>query len=206
MSKTRALGNLADFAASAPSPTPRSTEERLENIEARLENIEARLENIEKILNTMLYTLSDINENFDKVSKQPKAKQAHQKKASPPPQKKAVSESKPKKKVHQEESAPKTEKTEKIEKAAIVHSPTPEEAMRAVVEFAQQSPDTLWQVTKFKEAIRDASGIGTKHITKACAELRENGTLKRIENVEVDGEMVKSAFQFVLQDEETPDA
>ena len=60
-----ALGKISDFASSPPDPTP--PEERLE----RLERIETRLENIEKLLNTVLYAVTDLNESFDKVSKSP---------------------------------------------------------------------------------------------------------------------------------------
>lgn len=61
--QSAALGKLSDFAS-----TPVTTEDRLDRIEMRLESIE-------KVLNTLLYTLSDLNETFDKVSKQPQVKQ-----------------------------------------------------------------------------------------------------------------------------------
>ena len=66
--QSAALGSLSDFATSPGTP------------EDRLERIETRLENIEKLLNTVLYAISDLNLSFDKASKTaetpaPKAKQ-----------------------------------------------------------------------------------------------------------------------------------
>lgn len=57
--QTAALGTLSDFASSPSKP------------EDRLERIESRLENIEKLLNTVLYAVTDLNETVDKVSKSP---------------------------------------------------------------------------------------------------------------------------------------
>ena len=60
--QSAALGSISDFASSPSTP-----DEKLD----RLERIENRLETIEKLLNTVLYAITDLNEVFDKVSKQP---------------------------------------------------------------------------------------------------------------------------------------
>ena len=65
--QSASLGSVADFATRPQIPEPMDTE-------ARLDRIETRLENIEKLLNTVLYGINDINEAFDKVSKQPQPK------------------------------------------------------------------------------------------------------------------------------------
>ena len=57
--QSAALGTLSDFASSPVTP------------EDRLERIESRLENIEKLLNTVLYAVTDLNATVDKVSKSP---------------------------------------------------------------------------------------------------------------------------------------
>lgn len=52
--------------------------------------------------------------------------------------------------------------------------------------------------------IREDTGISSNRANKAIKALRENGTINRIEDVEVDGEMLKGAYQFVPK-EESPD-
>ena len=64
--QSASLGSLSDFASSPATPDEKP--DRLD----RLDRIENRLENIEKLLNTVLYAVTDLNETVDKVSKTPK--------------------------------------------------------------------------------------------------------------------------------------
>ena len=82
-------------------------------------------------------------------------------------------------------------------------NPVLEADIEAIIEFAQQHPDRLWHGSTLAKTIRDTCGISRKRIDKAFASLRESGTLKIVENVEVDGEMLKGAYQFAPKEEDT---
>lgn len=75
--------------------------------------------------------------------------------------------------------------------------------LQAITDFGQQHGDRLWHMTTLAKAIRDTCGISRKRVQKALVALRENGTIKVIENVEVDGEMLKGAYQFPPKEENT---
>ena len=92
---------------------------------------------------------------------------------------------------------PKAQPKPKPKGPAETPSPFREADIQAIINFLeQQDPDRLWHVTKLAKAIRDTCGISRKRIQKAFSELKTNGTIKIIENVEVDGEVLKNAYQF----------
>ena len=82
-------------------------------------------------------------------------------------------------------------------------SPFLEADIEAITDFGQQHGDRLWHMTTLAKTIRDTCGISRKRIEKAFAALKESGTLKIVENVEVDGEMLKGAYQFAPKEEDT---
>jgi len=104
-----------------------------------------------------------------------------------------------------ENPIPISEKPEAKTKNTVSKTPSPflEADIQAIIDFGQQHGDRLWRTTTLAKTIRDACGISRKRIANAFVVLKENGTLKIVENVEVDGELLKGAYQFAPKEEDT---
>ena len=173
--QSAALGTLSDFASSLPTP------------EERLERIESRLESIEKLLNTVLYAVTDLNVTVDKVSKSPAKTTPTQKpkrqQAQKPTQKPTPHE--------QQVQVAKVAKQERAKKVAAV-----QEALEARIRACEQQVlDFLadGKTVSYKEILQEMRDheFSEKTTKRVLNPLIESGKVKRTRQ-EIEGETVTS--------------
>ena len=184
MSKQKAIGTLADLQSTQPVP---------ETTDTRVDNLEKRVAQLETLLNDVMQQLDQPyrdQKNFDgkphgngkpnpAKPKQAKPKQAKPKQAKP-------------KKVNPPSLPPATEaQTQAHAEAAIT--------------FLSQDPEKLWHGGQLRKAIQKHCATSNQRATLAIKLLRRTGYLVVLSNVEVDGSILKGAFQFV-PDPQTPEA
>ena len=68
--------------------------------------------------------------------------------------------------------------------------------IEAAITFLEKHPDRLWHGRKLRQAIKDTCEISNARLKIVIDELRKNGKLTIVNNVEVDGEMLKGAYQY----------
>ena len=172
------LGTLVDF-QSAPQPLPETTDERIDRLERRLLQVET-------LLNDVMQVLDKPFQNKPASNGKP---QATQKRNGKPPV-----PSKPKAKNTQKAPTPPTPAPTEEQKRADIE---------AVIAFLHQHPDRLWKGTHLQKAIKEHCNLSNKRAASAIKRLRKTGHLVIVQNVEVDGEILVGAFQFVPQPEPT---
>ena len=78
--------------------------------------------------------------------------------------------------------------------------PTPSHSkadIQAVTEFLKQHGDRLWHGNKLRKAIKErCEGISNKRLKSVLETLRKDGKITIVANVEVDGVLLKGAYQF----------
>ena len=183
--QSKSLGSLTDFQTAQP-PTPETTDERFDRLERRLLQVETLLNDVTQQLDKPYRDQQDFNEKprSNGKPKQAKPKQANPKQAKP--------------------SKPKAKK-----KAPATTTPaTTEEEKRAdnesIIAFLHQHPDRLWKTAQLQKAIKTNCDLSNKRASSAIKRLRKTGHFVIVKDVEVDGEMLSGAYQFVPQPE-TPE-
>ena len=78
--------------------------------------------------------------------------------------------------------------------------PTPSHSkadIQAVTEFLKQHGDRVWHGNKLRKAIKEScEGISNKRLKSVIETLRKDGKITIVANVEVDGVLLKGAYQF----------
>ena len=166
--QSKSLGSLTDF-QTAPQPIPETTDERIDRLERRLIQVET--------------LLNDVMQQLDRPFRDLHSKQngkPSQAKQKPKP----VKPSSPK---QAKQKPPTVQPTSSHSKADI----------QAVTEFLKQHGDRLWHGNKLREAIKErCEGISNKRLKSVLETLRKDGKITIVANVEVDGVLLKGAYQF----------
>ena len=190
--QTKSLGGLADLQASPP-PTPETTEERIDRLERRLLQVET--------------LLNDVTQQLDKPYRDQQLGNGEPHRSEKPKQVKQV---KPKQ-VNPQLAKPKAKKAKKAKKAQTPPSPATEVQTQAdniaITTFLSQDPDKLWHGAKLRSAIQELCSLSNQQVASAIKHFRQTGHLVIEREVEVDGQILNGAYQFIPQPEtpETPD-
>ena len=184
--QTKSLGGLADIQASPP-PTPETTEERIDRLERRILQVES--------------LLNDVMQQLDKPYK----------KDQPHSNGKTHSNGKPRQAnpVKPKQAKPQQTKPKRVNPPPL--PPATEEQTQAHAEaaitFLSQYPEKLWHGGQLRKAIQKHCATSSQRATLAIKLLRQTGHLLIVKDVEVDGNILKGAYQFIPQPEtpETPD-
>ena len=191
--QTKSLGGLADLQAS-PTPTPETTEERIDRLERRLLQVETLLNDVMQQLDRPYrdQPLFDGKPHGNGKPNPVKPKQANPVKPK---------QAKPK------QAKPKAEKAKKAPTPPV--PPATEEETQAYAEatitFLLQDPEKLWHGAKLRKSIQKHCATSSQRATLAIKLLRRTGHLLIVKDVEVDGSILKGAYQFV-PDPQTPEA
>ena len=175
------LGPLTNF-QSAPEPTPETTDERIGRLERRILQVETLLNDVMQQLDKP-YRETPQNNGKPKQAKQAKTQQTQSKQAKP--------------------SKPKTKKKAPTPAAPATTEEQKQADTAAVIAFLHQHPDSLWHGRKLRITAKEHCGISNRRIALATKHLRKTGHLVIVKDVEVDGEKLDGAFQFVPQPEPT---
>ena len=156
---------------SAIPHTPETTDERIDRLERRVLQVET--------------LLNDVTQQLDKPYRNQqhgngKPKQAKPKQAKPNPK--------------------------KVKKAPTPPTPalTKEETQVndvAIIAFLSQDPDKLWHGAKLRIAIQELCDLSNQQVVSSIKRLRKIGHLVIVKDVEVDGNILKGAYQFIQQPE-----
>ena len=73
----------------------------------------------------------------------------------------------------------------------------------AIIALLSQEPDKLWGGENLRSAIQELCSLSNKQVASAIKRLRKTGHLVFQKDVEVDGSILKGAFQFVQNPEPT---
>ena len=169
--QTKSLGSLTDFQSAIPH-TPETTDERIDRLERRLIQVET--------------LLNDVMQQLDRPFRD-----LHNKQNGKPSQ--AKQKTKPVKPV--KPSSPKQAKPKQP-----TAQPTPSHSkadIQAVTEFLKQHGDRVWHGNKLRKAIKEScEGISNKRLKSVIETLRKDGKITIVANVEVDGVLLKCAYQF----------
>ena len=190
--QTKSLGGLADIQASPP-PTPETTEERIDRLERRLLQVETLLNDVMQQLDRPYKDQQDFNGKPHSNEKQKQMKQAN------PVKPKQANPAKPK------QVKPKQTKPKKVNPPSL---PPATEAQtqahaEAVITFLNQEPDRLWHGSTLRTAVKDHCATSNQKATLAMKLLRRTGHLVIVNDVEVDGNLLKGAYQFIPEPETT---
>ena len=179
----KTIGTLTDF-QTAPEPTPETTDERIDWLERQLLQVQTILNDVMQQLDAPYREKPRSNG----MPKQAKPKQANPKQTKP-------KQAKP--------SKPKTKKKAPTPPAPATTEEQKQADNAAVIAFLHQHPDKLWHGRKLRFAIKEYCDLSNRRITSAVKHIRKTGHLVVIKDVEVDGERLEGAFQFVPQPEPT---
>ena len=147
--------------------TPEPTDERLDRLERRVSQVEQLLNDVMQQLDRPFRDL-----HSKQNGKPSQAKPKPVKPSSPKPAK---------------QKSPTVQPTPSHSKADI----------QAVTEFLEQHGDRLWQGNKLRKAIKEnCEGISNKRLKSVLETLRKDGKITIVANVEVDGVLLKGAYQF----------
>ena len=164
--QTKSLGTLTDFQSDIPH-TPEPTDERIDRLERRLIQVET--------------LLNDVMQQLDRPFRDLHSKQNGKPSQAKP---KPVKPSSPK---QAKQKPPTVQPTPSHSKADI----------QAVTEFLQQHGDRLWHGNQLRKAIKErCEGISNKRLKSVLETLRKDGKITIVANVEVDGVLLKGAYQF----------
>ena len=155
----------------SPPPTPETTDERIDRLERRVLQVET--------------LLNDVTQQLDKPYRNQqhgngKPKQAKPKQAKPNP-----------KKVKKAPTPPTPALTEEETQVNDV----------AIIAFLSQDPDKLWHGAKLRIAIQELCDLSNQQVVSSIKRLRSIGHLVIVKDVEVDGNILKGAYQFIQQPE-----
>ena len=166
--QTKSLGSLTDF-QTAPQPAPETTDERIDRLERRVLQVES--------------LLNDVMQQLDRPFRD-----LHNKQNGKPSQ--AKQKTKPVK--------PSSPKQAKQKPPTVQPTPSHTKAdIQAVTEFLKQHGDRLWHGNKLRKAIKEScEGISNKRLKSVLETLRKDGKITIVANVEVDGVLLKGAYQF----------
>ena len=156
---------------SAPQPIPETTDERIDRLERRVLQVET--------------LLNDVTQQLDKPYRNQqhgngKPKQAKPKQAKPNPKKV--------KKAHTPRTPALTKEETQVNDVAIIA-------------FLSQDPDKLWHGAKLRIAIQELCDLSNQQVVSSIKRLRKIGHLVIVKDVEVDGNILKGAYQFIQQPE-----
>ena len=156
---------------SAPQPIPETTDERIDRLERRLSQVES--------------LLNDVTQQLDKPYRNQqhgngKPKQAKLKQAKPNPKKAKKAPTPPTPALTKEET--------QVNDVAIIA-------------FLSQDPDKLWHGAKLRIAIQELCDLSNQQVVSSIKRLRSIGHLVIVKDVEVDGNILKGAYQFIQQPE-----
>ena len=166
--QSKALGTLIDF-QTTPHIEPETTDERIDRLERRLIQVET--------------LLNDVMQQLDRPFRD-----LHNKKNGKPSQ--AKQKTKPVK--------PSSPKQAKQKTPTVQPTPSHSKAdIQAVTEFLKQHGDRLWHGNKLQKAIKEScESISNKRLKSVLKTLRKDGKITIVANVEVDGVLLKGAYQF----------
>ena len=183
--QTKSLGTLADF-QSAPEPTPETTDQRVDQLERRLTQAET--------------LLNDVMQQLDRPYRdQPLFDGKPHGNGKPNPVKpKQANPVKPKQ-VKPQLAKPKTKKAKKAQTPPV---PPATEAQtqahaEAIITFLSRDPEKLWHGSTLRTEIQKNCDLSSDQVALAIKNLRKSRHIVVVRNVEVDGEMLDGALQFV---------
>ena len=140
---------------------------------------ETRLNALERRLSTVELLLNDVLQHLDGVSEQPKSK------STSPPVKKNEKK--------QKSSQPAASGNEPSSLGQYLA-----EDVAAIAAFLSQTPEKIWAGRAIRLALKEnCPGISNKRLKNAVDHLKEKQRLKKLANVEVDGEVQNQALQWV---------
>ena len=73
----------------------------------------------------------------------------------------------------------------------------------AIIALLSQEPDKIWGCENLRSAIQELCSLSNKQVASAIKRFRKTGHLSLQKDVEVDGSILKGAFQFVQNPEPT---
>ena len=190
--QTKSLGPLTNF-QSAPEPTPETTDERIHRLERRILQVETLLNDVMQQLDKP-YRDQSLFDGKPHGNGKPNP-------VKPKPNPVNPKQAKPK------QAKPKAEKAKKAQTPPV--PPATEEQTQAhaeaIIAFLSPYPEKLWHGTKLRKSIQKHCATSSQRATLAIKLLRRTGHLLIVKDVEVDGSILKGAYQFV-PDPQTPEA
>ena len=175
--QTKSLGPLTNF-QSAPEPTPETTDERIHRLERRILQVETLLNDVMQQLDKPYRDQS----LFDgKPHGNGKPNPVNPKQAKP------------------QQAKPKAEQAKKAQTPPV--PPATEEQTQAhaeaIIAFLSPYPEKLWHGAKLRKAIQELCDINKQQVDGTLRHFRKTGHLVIINDVEVDGDILKGAYKFI---------
>ena len=183
--QTKSLGPLTNF-QSAPEPTPETTDERIHRLERRILQVETLLNDVMQQLDKPYRDQSLFDGKPHGNGKPHRSEKPQQ--ANPVKPKQAKPQQTKPKRVNPPSLPPATEEQKQANDAAVIA-------------FLHQHPNKLWHGRKLRVTAKEHCGISNRRIASAVKHLRETGHLVLVKDVEVDGEKLDRAYQFIPQPE-----